>query len=84
MSEPGARQRVFQTRGYSHNGQPLVFTGQNSLAHSTNAAAAVPCSSNQAKEMIEERRQGKTLGRNQRLSCSLPSGGKTSATGHRD
>ncbi|KAM4063285.1 MYND finger domain-containing protein [Hirsutella rhossiliensis] len=39
---------------------------------------------NQAKEMIEERRQGKTLGRNQRLSRSLPSGRKTSATGHRD
>lgn len=84
MSEPGARQRVVQARGYSHNGQPLVFTGQNSLARSANAAATVPCSSNRAKEMIEERRQGKTLGRNQRLSRSLPSGRKISATGHRD
>uniref|UniRef100_A0A1Y1K1M2 Uncharacterized protein n=1 Tax=Photinus pyralis TaxID=7054 RepID=A0A1Y1K1M2_PHOPY len=71
--------------GCSHNGQPLVFLVRI-LSHPRQGCCRSPSSSNQAMEMAQGRRQGKTLRRNQRLSGSpdsLPSGRKTSATSHR-
>ncbi len=72
--KPRTRQRDVEAECWvaeaTEIGQPLVLSGQNSLARSQSCCRS-PRSSNQDVEMAEERRQGKTLGGDQRLALQL-------------